>query len=135
MQVIGYSQKLLNGRTKKRETKDCVVMSWSNCFDAPYEKSWEYLKQFGRPWRRGMSLKDIKDALIACKKTKVKFGPYNSKNRVTLKKFTEKHPIGRYFVVVRGHALCVKDGVVYDHSERPGRQVVFAARVYLEGEI
>lgn len=135
MERIGYSEEHLAASKRLKETKDCTVMAWANCFDSTYEKAHSYLKQFGRPYRRGMFPKEIEAALRAYTKAKVKFGPYNTKNRILLKDFVVKHPQGRYYVLVRGHALCVKDGVVYDHSDKPRRQITFAARVYLEGEI
>lgn len=135
MERIAYSGELLKGREFVRETKDCTVMAWANCFDCDYKKAHAWLKKFGRPFRRGPTTDKLKEALSSCKIAKVRFGPYSQQNRITLEQFTKKHPNGRYYVLVRGHALCVKDGVVYDHSDKPRRQVVFAVRVYLEGEI
>lgn len=89
----------------------------------------------GKTHGRGMDRIEIMRALESCKRAKVKFGPYSPWNRVTLKKFIEKHSKGRYYILVRGHALCVKDGVVYDYYPGMRRQVTFAARVYLEGEV
>ena len=135
MDVIGYSEENRSCSRRLKETNDCTVHAWSYCFDAPYEACRQWLAKFGRKPRRGPTLTQLKEALASCKKAKVKVGPYSKNNRITLAKFIKQHPKGRYFVVVRGHALCVKDGVVYDHSEKPNRQVVFAARVYLEGEV
>jgi len=80
-------------------------------------------------------VEDIEKALVGCKKAKVKIGPYGTTERINLRKFCEKHNKGRYYILVRGHALCVKDGVVHDYKDGPRRFVTFAARVYLEGEI
>lgn len=135
MERVGYNQEHINSRLKLKEYRDCTVMAWSNCFDCEYEKAHTYLKKHGRKNRRGMFEEGILTALKACTKAKVKFGPYSRQNKITLKAFVEKHPKGRYYVLVRGHALCVKDGVVYDHSDKPRRQVTFACRVYLEGEL
>lgn len=135
MERIGYSEENKLARDKLKETRDCTVHAWSTCFDEPYEKACAYLSKFGRPKRRGMTMENIKNALNACTKAKVRFGPYSEANRITLENFTKKHPVGRYYICVRGHALCVKDGIVYDHSDKPRRQVTFAARIYLEGEI
>ena len=65
------------------------------------------------------------------KKTKYKIGPYSKTNRITLKNFLDKHSEGRFYVCVRGHALAVVDGVIYDYREGLRRQVTWAMRVYL----
>jgi hypothetical protein len=93
------------------------------------------MKKHGRQHRKGMKLDEIHAALKSCTKAKVKFGPYTQKNKIVLSKFVKQHSKGRYYVLVRGHALCVKDGVVHDYKDGPSRQVTFACRVYLEGEL
>lgn len=118
-----------------KETNDCTVIAWSICFDAPYSHSHFWMKRHGRPNRRGMQLLQIQQALDNCKKAKIRKGPYNRRNRITLSAFCKAHPVGRYYVLVARHALCVKDGIVHDWKHGPRRQVQFAARVYLEGEI
>jgi hypothetical protein len=122
-------------RENYKEYNDCTVVAWAECFDSSYENAHAWLKKHGRINRRGMYNKELTSALKACKKAKVKFGPYSNQNRISLSKFLQKHPKGRYYVCSRGHAYCVKDGVVYDYKEGLRRQVIFAARVYLEGEI
>lgn len=134
MKVVPYSSTLKQMSFQFRERSDCTVMAWSNCFDAEYSASHAWMKKHGRKDRKGMNNLHIRQALENVEKAKVKIGPYSRKNRITLKRFCEEHPVGRYYILVRGHALCVKDGVVYDHSEKPRRQVIFAARIYLEGE-
>lgn len=133
--VDSITPEVLESREKFSERNDCTVIAWSNCFDAPYKDSRQWLGRYGRVERRGMLLRDVMTALRACRKAKVKFGPYSSGNRITLKKFIEKHNKGRYYVCVRKHALCVKDGKVIDYYPGLRRQVTFAARVYLEGEL
>lgn len=133
--TVGYSEEHKNSRKILKETNDCTVMAWANCFDCNYESAHAWLKRFGRFNRRGMTTEQIKKALQACTKAKIKIGPYSRNNKINLNKFLKKHNSGRYYVLVRGHALCVKDGILYDHSERLKRQVIFACRVYLEGEI
>lgn len=135
MQWVNYDMELVCSSAKKKESGDCTVMAWANTFDCSYEKAHAYMSKFGRKYRKGMQVYQIKEALSACKKAKVKFGPYDGANKISLSKFCKKHSVGRYYVLVRGHALCVKDGVVYDWKEGGRRQVHFAARVYLEGKI
>lgn len=134
MTFVTYSTEQRNARTLLSETNDCTVMAWSNLFDASYEKSHAFLAKHGRVRRRGMTKSSILKAFESVKKAKVAKGPYSRDNRITLSAFCKKHPIGRYYVLVFGHALVVKDGVVYDWKHGPRRQVTHATRIYLEGE-
>lgn len=117
-----------------KEKNDCTVKAWVNVFDCSYVAAHSWLKRFGRRDGRGMMPKDLKRALAACKKAKVKLGPYSRSRRITVSQFIKAHPVGRYYVANRDHAFCVKDGVVHDWQFGPRRQITFAARVYLEGE-
>lgn len=135
MEHIKYSEELISKSKSLKEHNDCTVKAWVNTFDCSYEAAHTWLKKHGRINRRGMLLKDIERALTSCKKAKVKVGPYGTTERINLRAFCEKHNKGRYYILVRGHALCVKDGVVHDYRDGPRRFVTFAARVYLEGEI
>lgn len=136
MKLVTYGADLLSGRKKVSERLDCTVMAWANCFDCTYHQAHSWLNRFGRKNQKPMLYTDLEKALKACTKSKVKIGPYGREVRgITLNQFLKKHSHGRYYVCFNDHALCVKDGVVYDHSERGRRLVIFAARVYLEGEI
>lgn len=135
MEHIKYSEELISKSRSLKEHNDCTVKAWVNTFDCSYESAHAWLKKHGRINRKGMLLKDIERALASCKKAKIKVGPYGTTERINLRAFCEKHSKGRYYILVRGHALCVKDGVVHDYRDGPRRFVTFAARVYLEGEI
>ena len=117
------------------EENDCTVRAWCNVFDAPYSNAHTWFKKFGRQNKRGMTRKQITTALEACKKAKIKKGPYDKNNRITVKQFLKKHSVGRFYVASSGHAFCIKNGVVHDWKYGPGRQITLAFRVYLEGEV
>lgn len=42
---------------------------------------------------------------------------------------------GKYYIVSRGHAYAVIDGVIYDYKESKRRQVIGAWRVYTKDEV
>jgi len=119
----------------KGDRNCCTVLAWAAVFGCNVDKADKYLRRFGRKWRKGMLTYEIEDALKHCKRYKVVKGPYSSKKRVTLKRFTQEHSVGRYYVLVRGHALAVIDGVVVDHTDKPRRQVTGAYRVYSPQEV
>lgn len=131
---LPYLDELVEQSKRLNETNDCTVKAWSNVFDCKYDSAHTYLRKFGRTNRRGMKLSEIENALKSCTRSKIAFGPYSTKNRVTVKQFCSKHPVGRFYVCSRGHAFCIKDGVVHDWKLGPARQITFAARVYLDGE-
>lgn len=134
MSWIDYSESLRKSSNEMRESNDCTVKAWCNVFDCDYVPAHTWLKKFGRRDGRGMMPSALKKALLACKKAKVKFGPYTRERRITVSQFIKSHPVGRYYVANRDHAFCIKDGVVHDWQLGPRRQITFAARVYLEGE-
>lgn len=116
-----------------RDENNCCLVSWSTVFNASYQKTYEFFRVTGkRKLYRGMTEPQIEKLFSEVKHTKIKKGPYTKTNRVTLKRFCELHPEGRYFVLVRKHALAVIDGYVTDHMEKPRRQVTAAWRVHLD---
>lgn len=115
----------------KKETNDCSVRSFAVVWGVSYERAHSHLQNFGgRKHRKGLSCEMMDTANEWCKKTLMKKGPYSETNRISLKSFCEKHPVGRYWVGVSGHALAVIDGVVHDYKYGPRRQVTLAWRVY-----
>lgn len=132
---VGYSPELEKQSDRFNETNDCAVLAWAHCFDCSYEKAHAYLKRHGRLDRRGMRISQLESALSGCRKAKIKKGPYTKDNTISLKKFIQKHNVGRYYVIVSGHAFAVVDGNLYDFKEGYRRRVRGAWRIYLEGEI
>ena len=127
-----YKEPMISQGIKKyNDTNACCVVTFCKVFDTTYDKAFLHLKSHGRQTRKGMFIRDIENMFLSIKKSKVRKGPYTKQNRITLGKFIENHPEGRFFVLVRGHALCVIDGVLFDHNESTRRQVTSAWRVYL----
>jgi hypothetical protein len=134
---ICNSSKYQYTRKNYKESNDCTVVAFAESFNTTYEKAHFFLKHhIGRKNGRGLYLEEIQKIKTVCQKTKIRFGPYTEQNRTTLKKFCINHPVGRYFVVVRGHALAVINGVVYDGEDTPrlNRQVQFAMRIHVQEE-
>ncbi len=119
----------------KRGTGCCTVYTWSVVFGKPFHICEEYLSRFGYREKKGMSVKEIDSAFGHVSKHPVAKGCYNPNNRTTINKFVKDHPKGRFYCVVRGHAFAIIDGVVYDHSKKPRRQIQHAWRVYLPEEL
>lgn len=121
-------------KAKLKETRDCTVISFSEVWNAPYEAAHNHMKrQFGRKNRSGPAWVNCEDAIKRCPKTKMdKLWGYKEEDKIiTLGQFLKQYPTGRYWVFVRGHALAVIDGIVYDHSYKPRRKVKLAYRVHV----
>lgn len=119
-------------RKTYRESNDCMVVSFATVWEASYASAHEHMRRaFKRKPRKGVPVKTGRDMAISlCPKTIMRAGPYTKENRISLERFCKAHPVGRYWVFVRGHALAVIDGVIHDHSHKPRRMVQTAYRVY-----
>lgn len=112
---------------------NCSIVTWTIAFKCDYFRARRYLKQFGYDESRGgIKLPNLEKALQGVKHYTVVEGPYSRKNTIRLDEFARKHKKGTYYVVVSGHALCVQDGVIIDHSYKPGRKVIRAWRIYTD---
>ena len=137
--IKGYSDSV----TARRETNDCVVRAFASAFDVTYDCAHKYVaEQFGRKPRKGtyytasrmtklsegvLKVNDKKIIPIGAKSNSV-FYPYSLsyevkvkgekvKRQMTVGTFVKKNPKGTFFILVRGHAFTIKDGVVIGNPE------------------
>lgn len=90
------------------EAHDCTVRAAVVRFTTSYRRAHELLASVGRRPGHGVRLDKIK-ALFERMGLQPLF-PL----RPTLAQFLREHPKGRFYVVVRGHAIGVVDGVCVD---------------------
>ena len=122
----------------KGEKNDCTVRAIANAFNVCYDVAHGFAADvLKRKAKRGT--KNTYVNLVAAKnvtfdlfsntlfpETKTfklagKASPINPKYthkkvKYTVKTFCSKHNVGTYIVLVKGHALCIKDGIVIDNS-------------------
>ena len=137
--IKGYNDSL----TARRETNDCVVRAFASAFDVTYDYAHKYVtEEFGRKPRKGtyytaskmtklsegvLKVNSKKIIPIGTKSNSVVY-PYSLsyevkvkgekvKRQMTVGKFVKKNPKGTFFVLVRGHAFTIKDGVVIGNPE------------------
>lgn len=115
---------------KMGDANCCTVIALACVTGNSYKQCYDYMRKYGRNHRDGMTTRDIERSLEGFKKFKAVKGPYSDSNRITLNQFIKKHPKGKYYVLHRGHAFAIVDGVVYDHSNKKRRQITCAYRVY-----
>lgn len=115
----------------QKDRNNCVPTAWAVVFGCEYDMADLWCRKFGRKSACGMSIQQVNKMFVCVKKSKIKKGPYTRQEYITINQFTKKHPEGRYFCVVRGHAFAIIDGVVYDHSSGFKKRIIAAWRVHL----
>lgn len=48
---------------------------------------------------------------------------------MNLSTFAKKYPRGKFYILVKGHALAIIDGEIVDHTDKPKRRVYYAWEV------
>jgi len=123
----------------KKETNDCVVRAFMMALDLTYDKAHKFVQdKFNRVNRKGTYTARYLNNVVGHQKNGFKmtlmgyhpkqaFGSrkkllnpkYKKETGYTVKSFMEQHPVGRYFIIVKGHALALVDGVLYgNYSEQ-----------------
>lgn len=106
------------------EKSDCVVRSIASAFDIEYDEAHKICEvEFKR--QRGKGTFAVSHTFGRLKKEGFRIGgkPFTAvSNSVierikTVGEFLELYPIGRYILLVRGHAFSVVDGVVVGNIE------------------
>ena len=118
-----------------QERNDCFVRALTETFDIPYDEAHKLAAdKFNRKNRRGTQnpypkLIDLSkegfmignykidyipswDLEYSGSKTKIGLLEGNEKHKITVGMFLRKRPIGRYLMLVKGHAFSVVNGVI-----------------------
>ena len=120
-QVVKYNKHI-------GEKNSCTVVSLAVVTGQPLDKCYKFMSKFGRKIGIGMSTEQLQNAFNSMSNYKFVYRKFE--NGMSLRTFCAMYPTGTYFLCVRGHALSMVDGVVYDHTEKPRRKVKHAWRVY-----
>ena len=108
---------------KLKESKDCVVRAFASAFDLTYKDAHLFCKRYlermdGRGCFFDIMIKPFEYSLVSKrvhKGTKAG-GDYSIKNNITVGRFKRKFSVGSFLILVKGHALAIIDGVVYDNG-------------------
>ncbi len=126
----------------KNEKNDCVVRAFMAALDISYDSAHAFVKKYmKRINKRGTYTSIFLQAILGKVKNgkkikmygvspshdfllgskfesgKVITNPkYKKPTGYTLRSFIENHPIGRYFLIVEGHAVAVVDGMLYGNT-------------------
>ena len=130
--IIGYSDSVI----AKTETNDCVVRAISSAFEMHYDEAHQFVKvKFGRENRKGTRFfvggmrRMVDDKVKINGKSfetmgneyghvsyEVKVKGQMVKRNMTTGTFIKKYPVGKYLVVVLGHAFSIIDGAVVGNA-------------------
>jgi hypothetical protein len=130
--IIGYSDSVI----AKTETNDCVVRAISSAFEIHYDEAHQFVKvKFGRENRKGTrffvgGMRRMVDDKVQINgklfetmgneyghvSYEVKVKGQIVKRNMTTGTFIKKYPVGKYLVVVRGHAFSIIDGAVVGNA-------------------
>lgn len=95
--------------SRYRENGCCTVIALANTMDWSFGKAHRFMAKHGREHGRGMAMYQI--SAVMTKLGKDREIAYKG---MTINRFVKDHPKGSYYVLVRGHALAVVDGIVQD---------------------
>jgi hypothetical protein len=146
--IKGYDESTI----AKAEKNDCVVRAFASSFDIPYDKAWGIISQrFDRKPRQGtystyVTLNKLSEVRYTCNYKKIKpIGKTRGdlrydvkvkgevvKRKMTVGTFIKKNPEGTFFILVRGHAFTIKNGVVignYEDSIKLKKEIHFAYQI------
>jgi hypothetical protein len=136
--IVGYS----DSKIAKNETNDCVVRAFASSFEVPYDFAHKYVAEvFKRENRKGTFMTSPILVKLSDNKTEingkkiytvgnrindymgdslvydVKVKGQKVKRDMTVGTFINKNPTGTFFILVRGHAFTIKNGVVIGNDE------------------
>jgi hypothetical protein len=125
----------------KGETNDCTVKALSVALAIPYDQAYLYAKRSlnrrpnvgptGKVLQRAFSF-DKAFTELKGKAIKTTYKQVDGRmldRDMTIGTFVRVYSSGTYYLVVNKHALVVKDGIVFDHSDKPKRRVKMAWKV------
>jgi len=131
--IIGYS----DSKIAQSESNDCAVRAIASSFEMHYDEAHKFVaKKWFRGNREGTRnfvggmRSMVRRGVLINGKSFSNLGDQNGhmkydvkvkgeivKRSMTTGTFIKKYPVGRYLVVVRGHAFSIIDGVVVGNTE------------------
>jgi len=94
-----------------KDNNNCTICALSTSAGIPYNEAFEIGKAAGRKTGRGFHTEKL---ALTAKKHGISLRKMKHKP-ITIQKFLERYPTGRYLVRRRGHAFAIIDGIIYDH--------------------
>lgn len=93
------------------EKNDCTVRAIALCENIPYYQAHDLLRVIADRLNRHGVYRFKYFSLIT---NYLEKNVYELKHQITLKTFARLHPHGKFFLVVRGHATVMNNGILFD---------------------
>jgi len=131
-----------SGELGKKENNDCVVRAFAAALDLPYDQAHAWVKkELKRQDKKGTFVSAYCKNIIGKTKNSKKINymgahpsrdflkysigsdkilvnkQYKKATGYTLKSFIENNPVGRFMLIVQGHAVAVVNGVLYGNRD------------------
>lgn len=94
-------------RQKYGETNDCTVKALCRVARISYDEAHQYAKESGRKARKGWYSEILLD--YVSRQYGLNFKRIKTE-RMNVRRFIQEHPVGRFYLNMRGHAFNVIDG-------------------------
>ena len=140
-----------NGPATKKATDGnyCTVTALAATFGMSYDEAYSFAsKEWSRKKGKGVATitmlgsfpqavgKDYAKKVLSQEVERVKAeqdykqpdGSIKTRD-MNLSTFSKKYSKGKYYILVKGHALAVIDGEIVDHTDKPKRRVRYAWKV------
>ena len=106
----------------------CTVVALAIVLNISYLDAYKLMEEkIGRKKGRGLTITDIeKISELSPDHKATKLGHPSVKSKMTIGRFCKENPIGTFYVLTHGHAIAIKDGVVYDSFDKPRRLIKWA---------
>jgi hypothetical protein len=128
------------------DRNNCAVLALAEAFELAYDVAYNYAQAvWVRIKRKGVVTDNIintfnsgikiLDKKVTEQKVYTKYRQSNGKyisRKMKISTFIKEHPKGIYYVIVKRHALVIKDGVMYDNAgftDRFNRPIHYAWKI------
>ena len=101
-----------------KDNNNCTIVALSTAAALPYTEAYRIGKVAGRKHGKGFYTGKL---MKIARKNGVDFRKIKTSG-ITIQKFLQKYPEGRFVVNRRGHAFAIIDGTIYDHLENKPMQ-------------
>jgi hypothetical protein len=101
-----------------KDNNNCTIVALSTAAGIPYTEAYRIGKESGRKHGKGFYTHKL---MNTARKNGIVYRKIKTEG-MTIQKFLQKYPEGRFVVNRRGHAFAVIDGTIYDHLENKPMQ-------------
>lgn len=112
-------------KSKLEDTNNCTVIALATAFNINYKIADEIATNAGRKRRKGFHVSILMNYIR--NHTNLQFKKIPLKKNITIRRFLEQNPIGRFICCRSGHAFSVICGEIHDASQtNKERQMIYS---------